>query len=90
MVLAHGGAYDRGRALLLFAKCRVAAVTAGPSSQTERQNIVTEAISTLERAKGLFTKVEAISRVKDVLYLQVTLILYLSTVSIERTFIQKH
>lgn len=73
VVLAHGGAYDRGRALLLLAKCRVAAATAAPSSHDERYTVVTEAISTLERAKGLFKQVEAISRVKDVLYLQALL-----------------
>lgn len=73
VVLAHGGAYDRGRALLLLAKCRVAAITAGPSSRDERQKVVTEAINSLDRAKALFTQVEAISRVKDVLYLQALL-----------------
>lgn len=71
VVLAHGGAYDRARALLLLAKCRVAAATASPTSQAERHSIVTQAISTLERAKSLFNQVEATSRVKDVLYLQV-------------------
>lgn len=73
VVLAHGGAYDRARALLLLAKCRVAAATASPTSQVERHTVVTEAISTLERAKSLFNQVEATSRVKDVLYLQALL-----------------
>ncbi|XP_026272663.1 anaphase-promoting complex subunit 5 [Frankliniella occidentalis] len=73
VVLAHGGAYDRGRALLLLAKCRVAAATSLPCSLEDRIRVVTEAINTLERAKTLFTQVEAISRVKDVLYLQALL-----------------
>ncbi|KAK3923376.1 Anaphase-promoting complex subunit 5 [Frankliniella fusca] len=73
VMLAHGGAYERGRALLLLAKCRIAAATAALCSQEDRFRVVTEAISTLERAKSLFNKVEAISRVKDVLYLQALL-----------------
>jgi len=83
VVLAHGSAFDRGRVLLLLAKCRVAAATATaatPSAATpgrdsksaEKRAVIEEVVATLERARKLFEKVEAVGRVKDVLYLQVS------------------
>jgi anaphase-promoting complex subunit 5 len=70
LILSHGGSYDQGRALLLFAKCKVAAVTGQPAEV--RKRVLTEAIHILSKVKINFQKTESYSRVKDVLYLQVT------------------
>lgn len=70
LILSHGGSYDQGRALLLFAKCKVAAVTGQPDEV--RKKALTEAIHILKKVKISFEKTESYSRVKDVLYLEVT------------------
>jgi anaphase-promoting complex subunit 5 len=70
LILSHGGSYDQGRALLLFAKCKVAAVT-GQCAEV-RKKTLTEAILILNKVKINFQKTESYRRVKDVLYLQVT------------------
>jgi anaphase-promoting complex subunit 5 len=69
LILSHGGKYDQGRALLLFAKCKVASVAGQPTEV--RKKILTEAIHMLNKAKINFQKVESHCRVKDVVYLQV-------------------
>mgnify|MGYP000076528037 CR=1 FL=1 len=69
IILSHGGSFDQGRALLLFAKCKIAAVV-GKSLET-RKPVIIEAISLLKEVKSCFQKVEAYGRVKDVVYLQV-------------------
>ncbi|PNF24685.1 hypothetical protein B7P43_G17552 [Cryptotermes secundus] len=71
LILSHGGSYDQGRALLLFAKCKVAAVTGQPDEV--RKKALTEAIHILNKVKISFEKTESYSRVKDVLYLEALL-----------------
>lgn len=71
VILSHGGSYDQGRALLLFAKCKVAAVTGQPVEV--RKKALTEAIHILNKVKINFQKTESYNRVKDVLYLQALL-----------------
>lgn len=71
IILSHGGAYDQGRALLLFAKCKVAAAAGQPPDV--RKKAFNEAICLLNKVKINFQKTEAYYRVKDVLYLQALL-----------------
>jgi anaphase-promoting complex subunit 5 len=73
LILSHGGSYDQGRALLLFAKCKIAAVTCQPAEV--RKRILAEAIHILNKVKINFQKTESYRRLKDVLYLQVTIII---------------
>lgn len=68
-ILAHGGYYDRGRALLLYAKCIVA--YSKMKTQEQRRKDIFDAANMLNKAKEYFEKVEAFSRVKNVLLLQV-------------------
>lgn len=70
-ILAHGGCYDRGRAILLHAKCLVA--NAGHLEENKRYEVILKAIYMLDKAKSNFEVVEAFFRVKDVLYLQARL-----------------
>lgn len=67
-IFAHGGCYDRGRAMLLFVKCIVADLNR--HDENVRNEIVAEAADILNKVKENFEKVEAYSRLKDVLYLQ--------------------
>ena len=69
VILSHGGSFDQGRALLLFAKCKIAAAIGKPPE--ERKQVIIDAINMLEEVKYCFHKVEAFGRVKDVVYLQV-------------------
>jgi anaphase-promoting complex subunit 5 len=68
-ILAHGGNYDRARAVLLYVKCQIA--HSQSLDPAERQPQLVRAAEMLERAKEDFRVVEAYSRMKDVLYLQV-------------------
>ncbi|KAJ4439043.1 hypothetical protein ANN_14999 [Periplaneta americana] len=68
IILSHGGNYDQGRALLLYAKCKVAAAVGQATDM--RKEILCEAIDMLNKAKMSFEKIESNCRVKDVLYLQ--------------------
>lgn len=68
-ILAHGGYYDRGRALLLYAKCFIA--YSKTKSEEERKKDILDAANILDKARSYFQKVEAFSRVKNVLLLQV-------------------
>lgn len=68
-ILTHGGSYDRARAMLLYVKCVVA--NAGHKSGVEREKIIMEATEMLTNVVAAFNKVEAYSRMKDALYLQV-------------------
>lgn len=70
-VLANGGLYDRARATLLYVKCLVADSSKLPDN--ERSEVIKNAIKSLDKVKDGFEKVEAYSRVKDVLYLQARL-----------------
>lgn len=69
-ILAHGGAFDRARAMLLYAKCLVA--NSVKDGDEERKTTILEATQLLSGVKENFKKVEAYSRIKDVLYLQVS------------------
>lgn len=68
-ILAHGGHFDRARAMLLYAKCLIA--DSVKFDTDKRTNILLEVAQMLERIKKDFQAVEAYSRVKDVLFLQV-------------------
>ncbi|XP_008190332.1 anaphase-promoting complex subunit 5 [Tribolium castaneum] len=70
-ILAHGGNFDRARAVLLYVKCLVA--HSAQLEATERREIILNAAQMLEKVKEDFRAVEAYSRVKDVLYLQAQL-----------------
>ncbi|VEN54817.1 unnamed protein product [Callosobruchus maculatus] len=67
-VLAHGGRYDRARAVLLFVKCLVA--DSHKFKKKERRKVVAQCAEMLTKARKDFEKVEAFSRAKDVLFLQ--------------------
>ncbi|XP_072399918.1 anaphase-promoting complex subunit 5 isoform X1 [Diabrotica undecimpunctata] len=67
-ILAHGGCFDRARALFLYIKCVIA-----DSSRLEdkkRRKLLEKCTDTLERCKAEFLRVEAYYRVSDVLILQ--------------------
>ncbi|KAJ8969112.1 hypothetical protein NQ314_001922 [Rhamnusium bicolor] len=70
-ILGHGGCFDRARATLLYVKCLVA--DSHKSAENERKEIILNSAKLLERVKSNFEKVEAYSRMKDVLYLQAQL-----------------
>lgn len=67
-VLSHGGCFDQGRAFVLYAKCLVA--SASTTAPNVRKLNLQNAVKALSKAKDLFNKVEAFSRVKITLYLQ--------------------
>ncbi|KAK9729719.1 Anaphase-promoting complex subunit 5 [Popillia japonica] len=67
-ILANGGFYDRGRALLLHAKCLVA--YSKIKSEEERKKDLFDATTILSKARDYFQQVEAFSKVKNVLLLQ--------------------
>lgn len=69
VILSHGGYFDQARALLLMAKCKVASVS--HEVEEVRKQVVYDSIQILHKVKNKFLKVEAYSRVKDVLYLMV-------------------
>lgn len=70
-ILANGYAYDRGSALLLYAKCLVA--TSKQLSPENRSVIIRDSTKMLEKVKRNFQQVKAFHKVKDVLYLQAIL-----------------
>lgn len=65
-ILAHGGFYDQGRALVLHAKCIVAMA---PLESVKRKIIIQDAIKSLIKAKIYFSKIEAFGRLKNTIYL---------------------
>lgn len=69
-ILAHGGNFDRARAVLLYVKCMVA--NSEQLEENDRKNVILKGAEMLEKVKEDFRIVEAFSRVKDVLYLQVS------------------
>ncbi|KAL2712791.1 anaphase-promoting complex subunit 5 [Vespula squamosa] len=66
--LAHGGCYEQGRALILYAKCLVG--TATSTSTKLRKEIILNAIKALSKARHHFNKVEAFGKIRSVLSLQ--------------------
>ncbi|XP_066585318.1 anaphase-promoting complex subunit 5 [Prorops nasuta] len=67
-ILAHGGCYDQGRALVLYAKCLV--VTAPKDNCEERKDIILDAIKALKKAKSHFVKIEAYGKLRSILCLE--------------------
>uniref|UniRef100_A0A3P8WRP2 Anaphase-promoting complex subunit 5 n=1 Tax=Cynoglossus semilaevis TaxID=244447 RepID=A0A3P8WRP2_CYNSE len=63
-VLAHGGVIDKGRALLLTARCQLS--MADPS-------LAASAVDTLNEAAGYFSRLNCKERLRDVHYLQAQL-----------------
>ena len=74
-VMTNGGTFDKGRCLLLYAKCLVANANLHFNSKDKR-NIILNAILHLDAAISYFTKVDNHSRVLDILYLKVSAFLY--------------
>lgn len=70
-VMAHGGNFDRARAMLLYVKCTVA--NSIVFDDAKREEIILQGAQMLEKVKENFKAVEAYSRVQDTLYLQVSL-----------------
>lgn len=69
-ILANGGTYDKARATLLYVKCLIA--DSSKLDAESRGQVILNAATSLEKVKSGFERVEAFSRVKDVLYLQVS------------------
>ncbi|XP_063313054.1 anaphase-promoting complex subunit 5 [Pelobates fuscus] len=70
-ILAHGAVLDKGRAMLLVAKCQVAsAVSYIPQKKTEA---LESAILNLNEAKNYFAMVDCKEQIRDILYLQARL-----------------
>ncbi|CAH0545836.1 unnamed protein product [Brassicogethes aeneus] len=67
-IMAHGGNFDRARAMLLYAKLLIAG--SKNLDESPRVAVLNDAADILEKVKNDFDKVQAYSRVKDVLYLQ--------------------
>lgn len=72
-ILAHGGRFDRARATLLLLKCRI--IDNDRVSHREDKRAYDETIELLDSVKDEFKKLEAYSRVKDMLYLKVKYLL---------------
>ncbi|MBN3285982.1 APC5 protein, partial [Polyodon spathula] len=70
-ILAHGALLDKGRAMLLVAKCQIVTVSSEPSKQ--KAQALEVAIQNLEEAGTYFAKVDCKERVRDVYYLQARL-----------------
>lgn len=69
-ILAHGGHYDRGRIMLLYAKCLVASVRG--KLEEERTRVIKEAANMLNKARHNFKQVSSYLKQRDTLYLQVS------------------
>lgn len=70
-ILANGTVLDRGRAMLLLAKCQVASVAS--CSIQEKAEAFESTIQNLNEAKGYFEKADSNERIREVLYLQARL-----------------
>lgn len=71
-ILAHGALLDKGRAMLLVAKCQIVTASSEPSKQQKTQALEV-AVLNLEEAGTYFTKVDCKERVRDIYYLQARL-----------------
>lgn len=67
-ILGHGGCYDQGKAFMLYGKCLIA--SASEKSSEARKEVILTGIKALSKAQALFTKVNAIAKVKSTLHLQ--------------------
>lgn len=70
-ILAHGGCYDQGRALVLYAKCLTASARF-IHNQPQKQ-IIMNAVKALNKAKISFNKINAYGKVRTVLCLKAML-----------------
>ncbi|XP_040842970.1 anaphase-promoting complex subunit 5 isoform X2 [Ochotona curzoniae] len=70
-ILADGAILDKGRAMLLVAKCQVA--SAGSYEPVKKAEALEAAIENLNEAKNYFAKVDSKERIRDVCYLQARL-----------------
>ncbi|ROL49079.1 Anaphase-promoting complex subunit 5 [Anabarilius grahami] len=70
-VLAHGSLIDKGRALLLAARCQMA--LAGSAAQEHRLTALEQAVHTLEEAAVYFSRIDCKERMRDIHYLQARL-----------------
>ncbi|RXN15659.1 anaphase-promoting complex subunit 5 isoform X1 [Labeo rohita] len=70
-VLAHGSLIDKGRALLLAARCQMA--LAGAAAQEHRLTAVELAVHTLDEAAVYFSQLDCKERMRDIHYLQARL-----------------
>lgn len=71
-ILAHGGCFDRARVFLLYAKTLIEISTI--YSEAQRVVFLKNIVELLDGAKENFRAIEAYSRLKDVLFLQVRVI----------------
>ncbi|XP_073675898.1 anaphase-promoting complex subunit 5-like [Garra rufa] len=70
-VLAHGSLIDKGRALLLAARCQMA--LAGAAAQEHRLTAFELAVHTLDEAAVYFSQLDCKERMRDIHYLQARL-----------------
>ncbi|XP_036352294.2 anaphase-promoting complex subunit 5 isoform X2 [Ochotona princeps] len=70
-ILADGAILDKGRAMLLVAKCQVA--SAGSYEPVKKAEALEAAIENLNEAKNYFAKVDSKERIRDVYYFQARL-----------------
>ncbi|XP_029166139.1 anaphase-promoting complex subunit 5 [Nylanderia fulva] len=67
-ILGHGGCYDQGKAFMLYGKCLISSAPENPFEM--RKEVILTGLKTLSKAQALFTKVNAIAKVKSTLQLQ--------------------
>lgn len=73
-VLAHGSVMDKGRALLLTARCQMAVAGFKPNGQGQADlHLAALAVDTLNEAAAYFSKLNCKERLRDVHYLQALL-----------------
>ncbi|GLD52642.1 anaphase-promoting complex subunit 5 [Lates japonicus] len=73
-VLAHGAVIDKGRALLLTARCQMAVAGFSPNGQGQADlRLAVLAVDTLNEAAAYFSKLDCKERLRDVHYLQAQL-----------------
>uniref|UniRef100_A0AAQ4RU33 Anaphase-promoting complex subunit 5 n=1 Tax=Gasterosteus aculeatus aculeatus TaxID=481459 RepID=A0AAQ4RU33_GASAC len=73
-VLAHGSVIDKGRALLLTARCQMAVAGFGPNGHGQADlHLAALAVDTLNESAAYFSKLSCKERLRDVHYLQALL-----------------
>lgn len=73
-VLAHGAVMDKGRAMLLAARCQMAVAGFRPNRQGQADlHLAVSAVDTLNEAAAYFSKLSCKERLRDVHYLQAQL-----------------
>ncbi|XP_018525204.1 anaphase-promoting complex subunit 5 [Lates calcarifer] len=81
-VLAHGAVIDKGRALLLTARCQMAVAGFSPNGQGQADlRLAVLAVDTLNEATAYFSKLDCKERLRDVHYLQAQLYRSLGQIS---------